>query len=220
MIQLVSHRLVGYNAHKISVDWLNFFLLRCLNLLGISFEFTNQFELPQKGPLIIISNHQSTYDISPIIWHFRKYHPKFISKSELGSGIPSVSYNLRNGGSVLIDRKNPDMALQNIREFGDKVEKNQWAAVIFPEGTRSKDGLPKKFRTKGLMSLFEEIPNATVVALSINNSWKLARYSYFPIPIGTKVNLKVQGIFRLKDQEPMDLFNKIEQLITQGIKQY
>ena len=111
------------------------------------------------------------------------------------------------------------MALQSIREFGDKVEKNQWSAVIFPEGTRSKDGLPKKFHTKGLMSLFEEIPNATVVALSINNSWKLARYSYFPIPIGTKVNLKVQGIFRLKDQDPMDLFNKIEQLITQGIKQ-
>ena len=220
LIQLVSYRLLGYNAHKISVDWLNFFLLKCLSLLGISFEFTNQFELPQKGPLIIISNHQSTYDISPIIWHFRKYHPKFISKSELGSGIPSVSYNLRNGGSVLIDRRHPDMALQNIREFGDKVEKNQWAAVIFPEGTRSKDGLPKKFHTKGLMSLFEKIPNATVVALSINNSWKLARYSYFPIPIGTKVNLKVQGIFRLKDQEPMDLFNKIEQLITQGIKQY
>ena len=217
-IQLFTHRLLGYNAHKISVDWLNFFLLRSLSLLGISFEFSNKFELPEKGPLIIVSNHQSTYDISPIIWYFRKYHPKFISKMELGSGIPSVSYNLRYGGSVLIDRKHRDLALQNIRDFGARVEKNQWAAVIFPEGTRSKDGLPKKFHTKGLMTLFEEIPNATVLALSINNSWKLARYQYFPIPIGIKVKLKVQGIFRLREQETLDLFNLVEQLVAQGAR--
>ena len=175
--------------------------------------------MPEKGPLIIVSNHQSTYDISPIIWYFRKYHPKFISKMELGSGIPSVSYNLRFGGSVLIDRKHPDLALQNIRDFGARVKKNQWAAVIFPEGTRSKDGLPKKFHTKGLITLFEEIPNASVVALSISNSWMLARHRYFPIPMGTKVKLKVQGIFRLKEQEPLNLFNQVEQLVAQGVKQ-
>ena len=68
------------------------------------------------------------------------------------------------------------------------------------------------------MKLFEEIPNANVVALSINNSWKLARYRYFPIPMGTKVNLKVQGIFRLKEQEPLDFFNQVEQLVAKGVK--
>ncbi len=218
LIQVFCYRLLGYHAHKISVDWLNFFLLRCLNFLGTSFEFSNPFEMPKAGPLIIVSNHQSTYDISPIIWYFRKYHPKFISKSELGSGIPSVSYNLRYGGSILIDRNHPDLALKKIRDFGALIKKNKWSAVIFPEGTRSKDGLPKKFHTKGLMTLFEEIPNATVVALSINNSWKLARYRYFPIPMGTKVNLKVQGIFRLREQVPLDFFNQVEQLIAKGVK--
>ena len=38
-------------------------------------------------------------------------HPKFISKKELGRGFPSVSYNLRVGGSALIERKNPRQAL-------------------------------------------------------------------------------------------------------------
>ena len=218
LIQVFCYRLLGYHAHKISVDWLNFFLLRCLNLLGTSFEFSNPFEMPKEGPLIIVSNHQSTYDISPIIWYFRKYHPKFISKSELGSGIPSVSYNLRYGGSILIDRNHPDLALKKIGDFGARIKKNKWSAVIFPEGTRSKDGLPKKFHRKGLMTLFKEIPNANVVALTINNSWKLARYRYFPIPMGTKVNLKVQGIFRLKEQEPLDFFNQVEQLVAKGVK--
>jgi len=36
--------------------------------------------------------------------YFWTYKPKFISKIELGKGIPSVSYNLRHGGAALIDR--------------------------------------------------------------------------------------------------------------------
>lgn len=218
MIQVFCHRLLGYEAHKKSVDWLNFFLLRCLNILGTSFEFSNPFKIPDKGPLIIVSNHQSTYDIPPIIWYFRKHHPKFISKSSLGKGIPSVSYNLRYGGSVLINRKKSVLALQKIKDFGKKVQKNKWAAVIFPEGTRSKDGQPKKFFSKGLMTLFEQIPDATVIALCINNSWKLAQFQYFPIPIGIKVSLEVKSTFKLSEQEPVALFQKLEQLISGGVQ--
>ena len=92
----------------------------------------------------------------------------------MGIGIPSVSYNLRHGGSVLIDRSKPILALERIKNFATQVQENRWAAVIFPEGTRSRDGKPKKFNSKGLLTLFEQIPDATVVALSINNSWRLS----------------------------------------------
>lgn len=219
LIQVFCHRLLGYAAHKKSVDWLNFLLLSCLNLLGTRFEFSNPFEMPQKGPLIIVSNHQSTYDIPPIIWYFRKYHPKFISKSTLGSGIPSVSYNLRHGGSVLIDRRKSNSALKKIKGFGQQVQKNQWSAVIFPEGTRSKDGQTNKFYSNGLMTLFEQIPDATVIALSINNSWRLAQYRYFPIPLGIKVRFKVQSISKLRDKDPKALFLELEQLISRGVQE-
>ncbi len=217
LIQIFCHRLLGYDAHKRSVDWLNFFLLKCLSILGTSFEVSNPFEMPEKGPLIIVTNHQSTYDIPPIIWYFRKYHPKFISKSALGNGIPSVSYNLRHGGSVLIDRNKPILALEKIKSFAARVQENQWSAVIFPEGTRSRDGQLKRFYSKGLMTLFEQIPDATVVALSINNSWRLAQYQYFPIPLGIKVSLKVQSTFILRDKEPEALFHELEDLIAEGV---
>ena len=149
-IQWFCFNVFGYKAHKISVDCLQFFLLRCLNLLGTRFTFNNSFDFSKDKPLIIVSNHQSMYDISPIMWYMRKHHVKFVSKKELGKGIPSVSYNLRHGGSVLIDRKNPRKALPDMMKFGEYIEKTNRAAVIFPEGTRSKDGAPKPFKTKGL----------------------------------------------------------------------
>ena len=147
-IQWIAHKVFGYNALKITVDWLQFFLMRCLNVLGTRFTFINPYDIATDQPLIIVANHQSMYDISPMMWYMRKHHPKFISKKELGKGIPSVSYNLRHGGSVLINRKNPRQAIPAIIKFGEYIEKSKHAAVIFPEGTRSKNGVPKPFQLK------------------------------------------------------------------------
>ncbi|MDX1317703.1 MAG: lysophospholipid acyltransferase family protein, partial [Xanthomarina gelatinilytica] len=126
-IQWFCFNVLGYQAHKKSVDWLQFFILRCTNILGTRYTFTNPYKIAKDQPLIIVSNHQSMYDIPCIIWYMRKHHPKFISKQELGKGIPSVSYNLRHGGSVLIDRKNPRQSLPAIMKFGEYIEKTKRA---------------------------------------------------------------------------------------------
>ena len=188
-------------AHKKCVDVLQLFLLRSLNVLGSKISFENNFDIPENAPVIIVANHQSMYDIPPIIWFLRKHHPKFISKIELGRGIPSVSFNLRHGGSVLIDRKNPRQSLPAIMKFADYIKKTNRAAVIFPEGTRSKTGVPKKFQHKGLEILFKKIPNAVIVPLSINNSWKIQNQGSFPLGIGAHIKFKVHQPLQLNTFE-------------------
>jgi 1-acyl-sn-glycerol-3-phosphate acyltransferase len=196
-IQWLCFNLFGYQAHKKSVDALQFFLLRCANILGTRFSFHNPHNIPTNVPLIIVANHQSMFDISPLMWYMRKHHVKFVSKKELGKGIPSVSYNLRHGGSTLIDRKNPRQSLPALIQFGDYIETHKRAAVIFPEGTRSKNGQPKAFQTKGLELLFKKIPSALVVPITINNSWKLQRYGQFPMGLGTHVKFTVHEPLKL-----------------------
>ena len=196
-LQWFCFNVLGYQAHKTSVDLLQFCLLRCANILGTRFTFNNPHNIPTNTPLIIVANHQSMYDISPIMWYMRKHHPKFISKKELGKGIPSVSYNLRHGGSVLIDRKNPRQSLPAIMKFGEYIERHKRAAVIFPEGTRSKDGTPKPFQTKGLEILFKKVPSALVVPITINNSWKMQRYGEFPLGIGSHITFTVHKPLKL-----------------------
>lgn len=210
----------GYQAHKYSVDALQFFLMRCLNVLGTRYSFENKHTIPKGQPLIIVANHQSMYDISPLIWNFKQYHPKFISKKELGKGIPSISFNLRHGGAALIDRKDPKQAITEIIRFAKNIHKNNHAAVIFPEGTRSKDGNPRVFKTKGLEVLFKYIPNAIIVPVTINNSWKTTKYGKFPMGLGTHIKLKAHEPITLSDytkKEYPKLIEKIEKEITSAI---
>lgn len=218
-IQWICFNLFGYNTHKKCVSILNLFLLRCTHVLGTRYSFNNPYQIPTNRPLIIVSNHQSMNDIPPIIWYMRAHHPKFVSKIELGKGIPSVSYNLRHGGSALIDRKDAKQALMEISKLGRYIEKNHRSAVIFPEGTRSRTGHPKKFQTTGLKILMKQAPSALIVPISINNSWKMLRYGKFPYGIGSHLKFQVH--------EPLDnngnadeLIEKVEQLITSGVTSY
>jgi 1-acyl-sn-glycerol-3-phosphate acyltransferase len=145
------------------------------------------------------------------------YHPKFVSKIELGKGIPSVSYNLRHGGSALINRKDPKQSIAELQKLGKYIETNNRSAVIFPEGTRSRNGVPKPFRTTGLKVMMKNAPSALIVPISINNSWKLLRYGKFPMGLGSHVTFDVHPSLE-NSGNPDELITQIENLIVSGVK--
>lgn len=217
-IQWICLNWFGYQAHKKSVDYLNWCLLRCLNLLGTTFKVEKTGKLPENTPVIIVSNHQSMWDIPLIIWNLKKLHPKFISKKSLGKGIPSISYNLRHGGSVLIERRKAKQALEKIKEFSYYLDQNKRAGVIFPEGTRSKTGKPRPFRKSGLETLIENIPDAYILPITINNSWKLQRWGDFPMQVGVKLKLKIHPVLKIKDFEKKELIDKVEEIIVSSVE--
>ncbi len=218
VVQWLSYNLGGYKAHKVSVDIMNLSLKNCLYLAFNKASYTNQHNIPTNTPLIIISNHQSMFDIIAISWYMRKHHPKFISKIELGKGIPSVSYNLNHGGSVLIDRSNARQSLPALAKFGKYIAETKRAAVIFPEGTRSKNGKPKEFNTTGLKILLKNIPDGLVVPVTVNNSWKLLKYGMFPFNSGINLNLKVHSPLKINEYSADEIIALAEERIKQDIK--
>lgn len=217
-IQWICFNFIGYQAHKKSVDYLNFCLLKVANGIGTTFEFDAIDTIPKGVPIIVVANHQSMYDIIAMIWYLRNFHPKFVSKKELGKWIPSVSYNLRHGGSVLIDRKDPKQAIPTIKKLSEYIELNNRAAVIFPEGTRSKTGAPKEFAQSGLKILCKYAPSAYVVPISISNSWKIFKYGFFPLGLGNHLIFTVHKPIAVKDFTFEEIMKKTESVIVQGIK--
>ncbi len=216
-IQWICFNFFGKEAHKVSVDVFNLCLMRCLNILGTTFSIDHPNHIPTDVPCIFVSNHQGIYDIPPIIWYLRKHYPKFISKKELGKGIPGISYNLRHGGSALIDRKNPKQAVVTISKFADYLNKTHHSAVIFPEGTRSRNGKPKKFAETGLQIMLKKMPHALVVPITINNSWKLFEFGSFPLGIGVNIKMKVHEPIPANSDTAANIIAKVERTITKDI---
>jgi 1-acyl-sn-glycerol-3-phosphate acyltransferase len=217
-IQWICFNVFGYQAHKKSVDYLNLVLLLIGHILFNSFKIEGRENIPTGVPIIFVANHQGMYDIIGMIWFLRKFHPKFVSKAELGKGIPSVSYNLRHGGSVLIDRKEPKTALPIIKGLSEYIEKHKRSAVIFPEGTRSKTGKPKEFAQTGLKILCKYAPSAYVVPVTVNNSWKFFRYGAFPFGLGNQITFTIHEALCVKDYSFDEISEIAENTIVQGIK--
>jgi len=186
-LQVICLNVFGYRAHKNCVVLLNWFLLRSMNVMGTCIQFKKFRKLPDNLPIIIVCNHQSMLDIPPLIWKLRDQHLKFISKIELANNIPSISYNLKHGGSVLIDRSKPEEAVKLIANFSNYIKDNNYAVCLFPEGTRSKDGTIKKFKHAGMEAILKVIPNALVVPIAIKNSLKFDNYGKFIKNSGVRI---------------------------------
>jgi 1-acyl-sn-glycerol-3-phosphate acyltransferase len=180
-LQWISYKLWGYTAHKRVVDILNLCLLKTFYIAGNTVTFINKQNLPPGRPIIFLSNHQSLCDIPPLIYYLRKYHAKFISKIELTKGIPSISFNLKYGGGANIDRKDPRQSITELIKLANRMKDNKWSAVIFPEGTRSKNGKVKPFQSAGIATILKKCPEALLVPIAINNSWKMTQYGFYPL---------------------------------------
>lgn len=217
-LQWLGLNLFGHKAHGKVVDILNFFLVKSLLIIGVPVRLINKHKIPENETIVFVSNHQSTFDIPPIGWFFRKNSPKFVSKIELGKGIPSVSFNLRHGGAALINRKDPKQAISALVDFSKRIKEKKWGAIIFPEGTRSRNGAPKRFSTNGLKVIAKFNKDGYVVPLTINNSWKVFKYGKFPLGLGSPITITTHKPIKI-DSLPFDeLIEKTEQVIKEHIK--
>jgi len=188
-----------------------------LYFLFSTIKIKNRELIPEEAPLIFVANHQGLFDIIGFAWFFRKFHPKYISKIELGKGIPSVSYNLNHGGSALIDRKDPKQALPVLKKMGEYIQTNRRSVVIYPEGTRTKDGKPGIFASNGLKILCKYAPDAYVVPVTINNSWKVFGNVSFPLGIGNKIKFTVHQPIKVSTSNFNELFGKTEKAVIESI---
>jgi 1-acyl-sn-glycerol-3-phosphate acyltransferase len=127
------------------------------------------------APQIIASNHISAFDIFalaavlPIPFHF-------VAKKEL-ERIWLFGRAWQAAGHISIDRSDRRLALQSLRQAGEKIRQEKSAAIIFPEGTRSRSGDLQPFK-KGAFLLASEagvpvIPTAVSGSFEIMppNSW-------------------------------------------------
>ncbi|HLS94188.1 1-acyl-sn-glycerol-3-phosphate acyltransferase [Sphingobacterium allocomposti] len=213
-IQWLCLKLGGYRAHKKSVDILNGFLVACNYTLFNRTRFIDNKRLPIGRPIIFVANHQSTFDIPPLIYFLRRFHGKFISKIELAqAGIPSISFNLVHGGAANIDRKDAKQSIAEILKLANNMKMKNWSAFIFPEGTRTKTGKMKPFSVGGIATLLKKNPEALVVPVAIKGSYLMVKYGMFPLRPFTSMSWEVLDPIDTTGLNAEEIVKKAEEVI-------
>jgi len=184
-------RLFGRRPQEYVAGALQAVLVRVFGVCGTRVLLERSPAVRPWTPYIIVSNHQSMFDIPLLGGEFFSNFPKYISKRSLGRWIPSISYNLRQGGHVLIDRGDAASAVEAIRELGRRVGAGGASAMIFPEGTRARHGELGTFKPAGLTALLEAAPDTPIVPVAIDESWRLLARNFLPVPWGTRVRIWV-----------------------------
>ena len=217
-IQWLAYNLGGEMAQQRTIFCMNGILTKSIGLLGNKLRFTNNYNLPVDRPVIIAANHQSMWDIVGIYWYLRKYKPIFVSKIELRTGLPSISYNLRKSGAAFVDLKDKKGSIKEILRLGQKIQDENRAAVIFPEGRRSRDGSLKKFAAGGLIALLKKAPDALVVPVAINGTGAITARKY-KINSFKQVSWTVLEPLEPKGMDGVDLVNQIRAVIAAELGQ-
>jgi 1-acyl-sn-glycerol-3-phosphate acyltransferase len=164
-------------------------LLSVFAISGVRFDVEGLDGFDQSGGYLFISNHQSMYDVPIFGGILIRNFPKYVAKRSLARGIPSISLNLRRGGNALIDRGERAQALTAIAQMAAECQDRSVSAVIFPEGTRSRDGSLASYRVGGVAALMEGAPELEIIPTVIDGSWRVFLNNMFPVPFGTHVRV-------------------------------
>lgn len=200
----------GMGPYERAMTRLQGWLISAFRIAGVKVTTEGLDGLESTGGYIFVSNHQSMFDI-PIFGGILTGHiPRFVSKRSLAKGIPTVSLYLQRGGNALIDRGDRDQAIGAIEEMGSWCQDRGVGAVIFPEGTRSRDGeLGSEWRVSGLEALMRSAPELPVVPTTIDGSWKVFEHNMMPVPFGTRVRVRVgTPIERTPDENPSEVLER------------
>ena len=179
-----------------------------LTLLNTRLEIRGQVPA---GRFLVLSNHQSTADLAVISAALSELNLKFVAKAELGRGIPGVSMALRHFGSALVSRPATRGDIKHLKQMADDL--SYWegsVVVVFPEGTRSRDGQILPYR-RGVVRILAEHTRLPILPVAIDGTQLAVKLSDFP-----KLVDRARGIVTIGSPIPPDRWEgRLDQVLQE-----
>jgi 1-acyl-sn-glycerol-3-phosphate acyltransferase len=116
---------------------------------------TGRDRLPWRGGAVLVANHSSLIDIIVLFGLYRPF--KWVSKHE-NFKLPFIGWNMRLNGYVPLIRGDRASVEAMFARCGELLDQGS-PLMIFPEGTRSRDGRLKPFKDGAFtLAVDHEVP--------------------------------------------------------------
>lgn len=141
-----------------------------LAAMGIAPKYVGLEHAAGTAPRVFLANHASNLDIWALV-PVLPVNTRFVSKRTI-FWIPVLGQAMALAGFIAIDRKDRTSAIRSLGKAADKV-KNGASVILFPEGTRSRDGRLQRFK-RGAFHLALEA-GVPVVPVAISGAYPVLK---------------------------------------------
>lgn len=163
---------------------------------------------------VIISNHQSVYDIF-LIYGWIGIDIKWVMKKELGK-LPGVGFGSRKVGHILLDRSNSRVAMESLNEAKRKLV-NGTSVVMFPEGTRSDTGVLGVFKRGAFkLALDLELPILPLTLVGTKNVLPNRSLNLMPGKVKMIIHEPID-ISQYKEDNIQELMHYAKDIVGKGL---
>jgi len=138
-------------------------------MLRIRIEVTGLEKVEKKTAYVFMSNHMSFID-GPLLFMLIPQSIRVILKKE-SFRIPVIGQAMRQVGFIPVDRKGIKGGKKSIDQASRVIKEKGFSFLIFPEGTRSRDGKIQPFKRGGFFISADS--QAPVVPISIQGTYEL-----------------------------------------------
>ena len=203
----------GNPMHKIARFWGRSILI----VSGIKVSVKGLSKIDHSQSYIFMSNHQSNFDIPVMLGHL-KVQFRWLAKIELFR-IPIFGHAMRKAGYISIDRNNRESAFESLKMAARKV-KSGVSVLIFPEGTRSRDGKISSFKKGGfVLAIDSGVPIVPIVITGTRSIMTKGSFRINPGNVSMTVCQPIQtSVYTRKTKTA--LMEKVQRVICDGLKNF
>lgn len=145
-------------------------------LCWVKVEVRCKEHIQQKRSYVFVANHQGAFDIFTI-YGYLGHNFRWMMKKSLEK-IPLVGYACRVAGNIYVDNSSPSAVRHTMQDAEQRLAGGM-SVVVFPEGSRTRDGRMHGFR-RGAFSLAVEF-GLPVVPITIDGAFRvMPRSSFIP----------------------------------------
>ena len=163
---------------------------------------------------VYMSNHQSNYDIPILLGHLPVQF-RWLAKVELFR-IPLFGYAMKRAGYICIDRSNQKSAFESLKKAAGTI-KSGVSVMIFPEGTRSRDGNIGSFKKGGFVLAIESgVPILPVIIRGTFSVMPKSRLLIKPGKVTLEI-LKPVETSNFTKETKNELMEKIKNIMCESV---